>query len=61
MAHRLKLNVVAEGVETDDQRAFLAELGCERAQGYLFGRPMAADDAAGLLRDNPRWSAEGRG
>ena len=61
LAASLGMELVAEGVETDDQRAFLAELGCERAQGYLFGRPMAADDAAGLLRENPRWSTEGRG
>jgi EAL domain-containing protein (putative c-di-GMP-specific phosphodiesterase class I)/PAS domain-containing protein len=40
---------VAEGVETEAQRAFLAEQGCPLAQGYLLGRPMPADEAARLM------------
>jgi diguanylate cyclase (GGDEF)-like protein/PAS domain S-box-containing protein len=39
MAHALKLGIVAEGVETPEQAAFLTELGCESGQGWLFGRP----------------------
>ncbi len=39
MAEGLGLSVVAEGVETQDQQAFLSALGCRRGQGYLFGRP----------------------
>ena len=39
MAHGLGLRVTAEGVETEGQAAFLAEMGCEEMQGYLFGRP----------------------
>jgi len=39
MAEALGLSVVAEGVETRDQQAFLAALGCRSGQGYLFGRP----------------------
>jgi EAL domain-containing protein (putative c-di-GMP-specific phosphodiesterase class I) len=44
MARTLGLQVVAEGVETVAQRDLLTALGCERAQGYLFGRPMPASD-----------------
>jgi EAL domain-containing protein (putative c-di-GMP-specific phosphodiesterase class I) len=42
MAHALGLAVVAEGVETADQLELLADLGCERAQGYLFSQPVTA-------------------
>ena len=42
MAHRLGLRVVAEGVETGAQLAFLKQHGCEEVQGYLTGRPCAA-------------------
>lgn len=45
MAHRLNVTVVAEGVETEAQRAFLLEHGCDTAQGYLFGRPAPLDIA----------------
>jgi EAL domain-containing protein (putative c-di-GMP-specific phosphodiesterase class I) len=47
MAHHLGFTVVAEGVETDRQAAFLRQFGCEQAQGYFFGKPMPA---AELLR-----------
>jgi diguanylate cyclase (GGDEF)-like protein/PAS domain S-box-containing protein len=43
MAHSLRLDVIAEGVETSEQRALLEEMGCRRYQGYLFGKPMPAD------------------
>jgi EAL domain-containing protein (putative c-di-GMP-specific phosphodiesterase class I) len=49
-AHRLGASVVAEGVETAEQRAMLAALGCDAAQGFLFGRPMAAEMFSNLLR-----------
>jgi diguanylate cyclase (GGDEF)-like protein len=44
LARSLGLEVIAEGVETAEQRDFLAEHGCERCQGYLFGKPMAITD-----------------
>jgi diguanylate cyclase (GGDEF)-like protein len=43
MAHALGLEVVAEGVETAVQLEFLAELGCQQAQGYLFSPPISAE------------------
>jgi EAL domain-containing protein (putative c-di-GMP-specific phosphodiesterase class I) len=49
MAHSLGFTVVAEGVETDDQATFLRLLRCERAQGYLFARPMPAEALEVLL------------
>ncbi len=43
MAHSLGLQVVAEGVETDAQLAFLQRMGCDQVQGYFIGRPMPAE------------------
>lgn len=40
LANTLRLNVIAEGVETEEQRARLREIGCKAYQGYLFGRPI---------------------
>ena len=51
MAHGLRLDVIAEGVETDGQLALLAENGCDEIQGYLFGRPVAPDECARMLRE----------
>ena len=50
MARSLELTVVAEGVETEAQRAFLARHGCDIGQGYLFGRPVAAVEVERMLR-----------
>jgi diguanylate cyclase (GGDEF)-like protein/PAS domain S-box-containing protein len=44
MARHLDYDVVAEGVETEEQRRFLATLGCRRYQGYFFHRPEPAED-----------------
>ena len=49
MGHSLKLNVVAEGVETESQLAFLRVLQCNEVQGFLFSPPVPADQAAALL------------
>ncbi|MDO9226651.1 MAG: EAL domain-containing protein [Pseudomonadota bacterium] len=50
MAKGLRLNVVAEGVETKTQLDYLESIGCDAYQGYLFSRPVAACDATGLLQ-----------
>ena len=44
LAHRLQLNVVAEGVETEAQMSFLGDHHCDEVQGYLFSRPLPADE-----------------
>jgi EAL domain-containing protein (putative c-di-GMP-specific phosphodiesterase class I) len=49
MAHSLGFTVVAEGVETEEQATFLRLMRCERAQGYLFARPMPAADLVKLF------------
>jgi diguanylate cyclase (GGDEF)-like protein len=56
LARELNLRVVAEGVETAEQRSELARLGCDSAQGYHFFRPMAADKITGVLHELVRSS-----
>ena len=50
MGKTLSLTVVAEGVETVEQEAFLREHACDEMQGYYFSKPIAADEFAALLR-----------
>ena len=50
MARSMKLRVIAEGVETEGQRAVLRDLGCDEMQGYLFSAPIPADQYAAMLR-----------
>jgi diguanylate cyclase (GGDEF)-like protein len=54
MAHALDRSVVAEGVETVEQMRTLVQLGCERAQGFYFARPMPADELAEFVRAQKR-------
>jgi EAL domain-containing protein (putative c-di-GMP-specific phosphodiesterase class I) len=51
MAHGLKLDVVAEGVETREQAELLHRESCDLIQGYLYGRPMPAEDFTQRLAD----------
>jgi EAL domain-containing protein (putative c-di-GMP-specific phosphodiesterase class I) len=50
LVHSLKLKVVAEGVETEEQVRYLSGLGCDEAQGYHYCRPVPADRLLELLR-----------
>jgi EAL domain-containing protein (putative c-di-GMP-specific phosphodiesterase class I) len=50
LAHGLRLKVVAEGVETADQVAFLQKLGCDQYQGYYFSLPVSAAAFEAMLR-----------
>ncbi|GAB6043562.1 EAL domain-containing protein [Endothiovibrio diazotrophicus] len=51
LAHNLGLEVVAEGVETEAQQAFLTELGCDCLQGYRFSRPLPAEEAERFIAE----------
>jgi diguanylate cyclase (GGDEF)-like protein/PAS domain S-box-containing protein len=55
MAHRLRLHVVAEGVETPEQEEFLTLVGCDALQGFRLGRPMPGEDLV------PRLSVRAQG
>jgi EAL domain-containing protein (putative c-di-GMP-specific phosphodiesterase class I) len=46
VAHKMNLEVGAEGVETDEQLSFLHSCGCDLIQGYLFGEPLPGDQFA---------------
>jgi diguanylate cyclase len=52
LARSLGIEVVAEGVETSEQREFLLSNGCQIGQGYYFGRPISPTAATTLLREN---------
>ncbi|PKO37528.1 MAG: diguanylate cyclase [Betaproteobacteria bacterium HGW-Betaproteobacteria-6] len=53
LAHKLGLEVVAEGVETEAQLKFLLSIGCEKIQGYLISKPLPAEEAEMFIRNNP--------
>jgi len=50
MAHKLGIQVIAEGVETEKQKNLLTAAGCDYAQGYLFSRPVPAEEFEKLLQ-----------
>jgi EAL domain-containing protein (putative c-di-GMP-specific phosphodiesterase class I) len=49
IGHRLGLEVVAEGVENEDQLELVREMGCDLIQGYYFFKPMSSDNVSRLL------------
>lgn len=52
LGHNMRLKVIAEGVETEEQLRFLHLLRCDEIQGYLFSRPVAASELAKMLKKN---------
>jgi diguanylate cyclase (GGDEF)-like protein/PAS domain S-box-containing protein len=58
LAHNLELKVVAEGVETTNQRKLLVSAGCGSAQGYLFAEPMPAESVGVFIESNRRNSRQ---
>ena len=52
MAHSLNLRIIAEGVEKSEQAEFLKHLGCHSMQGYLFGKPMSAENFQACLKNS---------
>ncbi|MHB8950038.1 MAG: EAL domain-containing protein, partial [Rhodoferax sp.] len=58
MAHALGMKVIAEGVETAQQRDLLAAAGCDYGQGYLFSRPIGATDFEAFMATQPSWTPE---
>ena len=70
LAGTLQLDIVAEGVEHDDQVQRLVELGCDQIQGFCFSQPLPPggieallhqDDEAGIASDIPLTGADGAG
>lgn len=55
LAHKLGIDVTAEGVETQEQLALLKELKCEYGQGYFFSQPLDAGAAGALITNAPQW------
>ena len=54
LAHKLGLDVVAEGVETEAQLKYLLSIGCEKIQGYLISKPLPADELESFIRAHPQ-------
>lgn len=55
LGHNLGLEVVAEGIETEEQMNTLLELNCEFGQGYFFAKPLPSLEATALLERDPQW------
>ena len=58
LSHAVGLSVVAEGVETDDQLAAVAAMGCDASQGFLHARPLPADALLAYLGSPTRHAAD---
>ena len=54
LAHGIGMGALPEGIETEAQRRFLADLGCTQGQGFLFSRPVPADEIEAMLEAERR-------
>ena len=55
LAQNLRMEVIAEGVETPEQLAQLRAIGCGYAQGFLFSRPRSSESIEKMLSENRSW------
>ncbi|MEM8828437.1 MAG: EAL domain-containing protein [Cyanobacteria bacterium P01_G01_bin.19] len=55
LAHKLGMDVIAEGIETEEEREILASFNCEYAQGYFYAKPLKSQDATQLFIDKTQW------
>jgi EAL domain-containing protein (putative c-di-GMP-specific phosphodiesterase class I) len=55
LAHQLRLKVVAEGVESNEQARLLRQLACDEVQGFLFSPPLPPGRVEALMRSSGRW------
>lgn len=55
LAHKLGMDVIAEGIETESEKKILQDFDCEYGQGYLFAKPLPKKDATELLAQNKKW------
>jgi diguanylate cyclase (GGDEF)-like protein len=55
LGHNLKMDIIAEGVESPAQLSILRTLGCEYAQGYFMSKPIGVEQATALLQTKPTW------
>ncbi|MCC0178006.1 EAL domain-containing protein [Waterburya agarophytonicola K14] len=55
LAHKLGMDVIAEGIETVEEKEILAGFNCEYAQGYFFAKPLKQDDATELFVNKAQW------
>ena len=60
LGHKLTMDVIAEGIETEEQMHQLHDLGCEYGQGYFFSKPLSAKLATELLLKQPQWSCNSK-
>ncbi len=60
MAKTLELEVIAEGVETEEQAVFLSTRGCDKLQGYLISKPLSAVDLIEFIKTPKKWRVKNR-